>query len=153
MPRLSWSELEITVAIVWAENTHPAARSAKVESIFKKFNLSAEEIRDSEYTQLLRDFSSGKNWYRGANVDRLTEEEAAIIAVRLVRRIKDKASISDDEANALELAFADFSRRGFSGILQSPEQVARGRLRKIYSKWGVNASMKRMNLPCGRSLI
>ena len=108
------------VAIVWVENTHPTSRSAKVESIFKKFNLSAEEIRDSEYTNLLRDFSSGKNWYRGANVDRLTEEEAAIIAVRLVRRIKDKASISDDEANALESAFADFFKKRFLGDSEKP---------------------------------
>ncbi len=30
------------VAIVWVENTHPTSRSAKVESIFKKFNLSAK---------------------------------------------------------------------------------------------------------------
>jgi len=101
------------VAIVWIENTLPTSRSAKVESVFKKYNLNAEEIGDKEYTQLLQDFSSGKDWYRGTNVDRLTEEEAIIIADRLVRRIKNKVSISDTGANALESAFANFFKKRF----------------------------------------
>lgn len=124
------------IAIVWAENTTPSSHSSKVESIFKKYNSSAEEISGKEYTQLLKSFLSSKDWYRGANVDRLSEEEANIIAVRLVQRIKNKVSLSDDRANALEFAFANVFKQRFLEDSAKPGKISQAKIEEELLKVG-----------------
>ena len=41
-------------------------------------------------------------WYRGAEVDALSKQEAAIVAAGLVRRVQAKVEISAETAKTLE---------------------------------------------------
>ena len=82
-----------TLAIVWKEGTAPAERAIAVVSIRKAHDLSAEELTSGARDTALQSFRSGGGWHRGADVDRLSEEEAGIIADRLVLRVTAKAPI------------------------------------------------------------
>jgi hypothetical protein len=57
----------------------------------------------------------GKGWYRGADVDRLSEEEAGIIAARLVRRVQAKTALAKDKAEGLQRAMTDALRKKLTG--------------------------------------
>ncbi|MBI4657581.1 MAG: hypothetical protein HY735_01820 [Verrucomicrobia bacterium] len=67
------------------------------------------EAREKE----LQSFLSGDGWYRGVAVDSLSQQEAGIIAARLVRRIQTKVALSNGKATALESAFTDAFKRRF----------------------------------------
>ncbi len=62
-----------------------------------------------------QDFLSGKGWYHGADVDRLSEEEADIIAARLVRWVQAKSSLAREKAEGLQRAFAETLRKDLTG--------------------------------------
>ena len=57
---------------------------------------------------------SGRGWYRGADVDRLSEEEASIIAARLVNRVQAKTALANDKAERLRQVLADTFRKMFT---------------------------------------
>src|SRR5207244_5042331 len=78
--------------------------------------------------ETVADFLSGKGWYRVADVDRLSEEEADIIAARLVRWVQAKSPIAKDKAEGLQRAFSDTLRKDLTGKSTGPnrlEDVAR----------------------------
>jgi predicted DNA binding protein len=62
----------------------------------------------------LKELQSGKSWYRGAQVRRLSEEEAGIIAARLVRRVQAKTTLAQDKAEQLERVLTDAYRKRFA---------------------------------------
>src|SRR5712691_12835326 len=72
------------------------------------------EIRGESRDEDLKDFVSDKGWYRGADVDRLSEEEAGIIAARLVRRVQAKTKLAKDKAKGLQVALAKMFREQFT---------------------------------------
>ena len=86
------------------------------------------EMQGKSRDDAVNDFLSGKGWYRGANVDRLSEEEADIIAARLVRWVQAKTPLAKDKAEGLQRAFADTLRKDLTGKSVGPnrlEDVAR----------------------------
>jgi hypothetical protein len=92
----------------------------------------ATDMEGTSRDEAVRDFLSGKGWYHGADVDRLSEEEASIIAARLVRFVKAKTNVAPDKAEALQRALDDALRKDLTGenarLHQKPrrlEDVAR----------------------------
>src|SRR5260370_6707579 len=86
------------------------------------------ELDGKSRDEALKDFSSGKGWYRGADVDRLSEEEADIIAARLVRWVQSKTALTKDKAEGLQRTFTDVLRKDLTGKSTGPnrlEDVAR----------------------------
>jgi 3-methyladenine DNA glycosylase/8-oxoguanine DNA glycosylase len=65
---------------------------------------------------------SGKGWYRGADVDRLSEEEAGIIAARLVHRVQAKTALAKDKAEGLQDALTDALRKKLTGDCCGPNE-------------------------------
>src|SRR5207245_11077853 len=61
------------------------------------------------------DLWCGKAWYHGADVDRLSEEEADIIAARLVRWVQARSSLAKEKAEGLQRAFAETLRKDLTG--------------------------------------
>ena len=101
-----------TIAVVWkpesnAENRREVAAELKEDD--------ATEMDGTSREQAVRDFLSRKGWYRGTDVDRLSEEEADIIAARLVRFVKAKTTVATDKAEALQRALADVLRKDLTG--------------------------------------
>ena len=91
------------VAIVWKESTAQNERGAIVQTALGTPKL--REVKGNSREQILESFRSGTGWYRGATVDRLSEEEAGIIAARLVRRIGNLIAIPSDKADGLRGEF------------------------------------------------
>src|SRR5712691_12736903 len=56
---------------------------------------------------------SRNGWYPGAPGDRLSEEEANIIAARLLRRVQAETLLAKDKAERLQSAVADAFRNQF----------------------------------------
>jgi hypothetical protein len=99
-----------TLAIVWKEGTAPAERAMAVVAVRKAHNLSAEELTGGARDIALQRFRSGGSWHRGADVDRLSEEEAGIIADRLVLRVAAKAPTIAPRLEFLRPIMADIIR-------------------------------------------
>lgn len=116
------------VAVLWAEGIDPKVRGERVGSILAEQGLAARELVGAARESALRDFSSGAGWYRGDAVDRLSEEEAAIIAARLVHRVTTKVPLSDGLIDTLLAAFAEVCRHQ---LINRPLTSARLRRQRI----------------------
>jgi hypothetical protein len=63
----------------------------------------------------LKSFTTGKDWYRGAEVDALSKIEARTIALRIVRRVQASVTLAPHSAAALEADIANAFERRFIG--------------------------------------
>lgn len=103
------------MAVVWSESSTARQRSAILKSILEERQLTARELRGAARAQALTEFQSGSGWYRGADVDRLSEEEAGVIAARWVGRIREKIAIADKTAQAIQEGFKSALKRKLTG--------------------------------------
>jgi hypothetical protein len=109
----------ITLAIVWKEGAAAADRTMVVAAIRTKHNLSADELTGAARDTAFASFRSGGGWHRGADVDRLSEEEAGIIANRLVLRVTAKAPTVSAKAELLQPIIASIVR---DCLVESPDR-------------------------------
>ena len=113
------------IAVIWKPGSDTETRS-KVATGLKEDR--ATELQGDSRDKAVQDFLSGKGWYHGADVDRLSEEEADIIAARLVRWVQAKSSLAKEKAERLQRAFSDTLRKDLTGKSTGPnrlEDVAR----------------------------
>lgn len=73
------------LAVAWRDPLR--AEPAVVSAAFEKRDLEALPLEPRARAAALRDYEAGK-WYRANDVDRLSEQEARVIAARLVNRVK-----------------------------------------------------------------
>src|SRR6266481_6535317 len=90
------------IAVVWKPDAHAAIRG-KIVAELKEDHV--PELDGKSRHEAINDFLSGEGWYHGADVDRLSEEEAGIIAARLVRWVQAKSALTKDKAEGLQRAF------------------------------------------------
>lgn len=88
----------------------------------KGHKLSATELTRSERARALKEFRLGTTWHRADAMDQLSEEEAGIIAVRLVGRVQAKTPLSATRAATLTSSIANTLKERFTG---SPERASR----------------------------
>ena len=113
------------IAVVWKPGANAEARRKVVVDLKED---RAIELDGAPRDEAVRDFLSGKGWYHGADVDRLSEEEADIIAARLVRWVQAKSALSKEKAEGLQHDFSETLRRDLTGKSTAPrrlEEVAR----------------------------
>src|SRR3989449_94920 len=113
------------ISVVWKPDSDAETRR-NVTAELKEDH--ATELEGKSRDNAVKDFLSGKGWYRGADVDRLSEEEADIIAARLVRWVQAKTALPKDKAQGLQHAFSDTLRKDLTGKSTGPnrlEDVAR----------------------------
>ncbi len=113
------------ISVVWKPDSDAETRR-NVTAELKEDH--ATELEGKSRDNAVKDFLSGKGWYRGADVDRLSEEEADIIAARLVRLVQAKTALPKDKAEELQHAFSDTLRKDLTGKSVGPnrlEDVAR----------------------------
>ncbi len=113
------------IAVVWKPGADGETRR-NVAAELKEDR--AIELQGESRDEAVKDFLSGKDWYRGAEVDRLSEEEAGVIAARLVRWVQAKTPLANDKAEGLGRAFTDVLRKDLTGKSTGPnrlEDVAR----------------------------
>jgi hypothetical protein len=113
------------IAVVWKPESDAPARRKVVAELNEDHAI---ELDGKPRDEAVKDFLSGKGWYHGADVDRLSEEEADIIAARLVRWVQGKSALTKEKAEGLQHAFSDTLRKDLTGKSTGPnrlEDVAR----------------------------
>lgn len=86
------------LAVVWK---NPSNRSdGAVEAVFEKNHLAAAALRGAAREKALKEFQS-EQWYAAAEVDRLSEHEARVIAARLVNRARGHFDLPPNRIAAL----------------------------------------------------
>jgi hypothetical protein len=100
------------IAVVWKPDASAEARG-HVAAELKEDR--ATEMEGASRDEAVKDFLSGKGWYHGADVDRLSEEEASIIAARLVRWVQAKTGLPKDKAEAMQHDFSETLRKDLTG--------------------------------------
>jgi hypothetical protein len=117
--REAWLNRQGTmVAVVWNPDAKKKARR-EVEKTLKE--QQAAKVSGGKEVKALAEFNSGKGWYRGAEVDRLSEEEAGVIAARWVRRLEAKTTLAKQKAEGLEAALTDALKKCLTGKMAVPE--------------------------------
>ena len=119
------------IAIVWKPDSDSETRSKIVADLKEDHGI---EIEVKPRDDAVKDFLSSKGWYRGADVDRLSEEEAGIIAARWVRRVQAKTPLAKDKAEGLQRALADSLRKDLTGENARQNQKAL-RLQEVAGKY------------------
>jgi len=107
------------IAVVWKSDSD-AETKHKVTTELKEDR--AMELDGKSRDETVADFLSGKGWYRGADVDRLSEEEAGVIAARWVRRVQAKTTLPKDKAEGLQAALTDALREKLTGEHGGPNE-------------------------------
>src|SRR6266536_3021214 len=107
------------IAVVWKPESDASIRRKVVAELQEDHAI---ELDGKSRDEAVKDFLSGKGWYRGADVDRLSEEEADGIAARLVRRVQAKTALPKDKAEELQRALADALRKKLTGDCCSPNE-------------------------------
>ena len=108
------------IAVVWKPDADAGSRR-KVVAELKEDRVTELDGRPRE--DAVNDFLSGKGWYHGADVDRLSEEEADIIAARLVRWVHAKSALTKEKAEALQHAFSNTLRQDLTGKNTAPKRL------------------------------
>ncbi len=116
------------LAVIWKSDTKRYERAALFKEVSEKEELKAHELSGAARKKALKNFAARDGWHRGSDVDRLSEEEAGIIAARLVRRIQARASVSEEKANAIRAEFTDIFKRRFIGSQEKDEASTEERL-------------------------
>lgn len=124
----AWINRQGTViALAWAETFARNLRAGSVLSILKWKGLGARELVGEARDRALKDFLAG-GWYRAAAVDKLSEEEAGVIAARLVRRLTAQTNLSDGKAETLRVVFTEACKRE---LMNNPAASALARRNRI----------------------
>jgi len=106
--REAWLNRKATVlAVVWAGRSETRAGTERVVSILRHRSLNATKLEGSGLRQAIATFGPRHDWYRATDLDRLSEEEAGVIAARLVRRLGGKVSLTRDQENRLIEAMSE----------------------------------------------
>jgi copper chaperone CopZ len=100
------------IAVVWKPESNAESRHTVVTGLKEDH---ATEMQGTSRDEAVKDFLSGKGWYHAADVDRLSEEEADIIAARLVRWLQAKTTLTKDKAEGLQHAFSETLRKDLTG--------------------------------------
>jgi copper chaperone CopZ len=108
-----------TIAVVWKPESDAETRRNVIADLKEEH---ATEMQGDSRNEDLKSFLSGKGWYRGEDVDRLSEEEAGVIAARFINRVQAKTALSKDKAEGLQHALTDALRKKLTGDCSGPNQ-------------------------------
>jgi len=122
------------LAVVWKPEAKRKDKTATLKAMTKAEEFEARELNGAAKKQVMKDFLSREGWHRGSDVDRLSEEEAGIIAARLVRRIQARVPVSNEKAEAMRVEFNDVLKRRFTGPQDNAAPSVEERLVKVMER-------------------
>jgi hypothetical protein len=104
-----------TLAIVWKKGVTTAERATEMRSEAEEWHMPLRELTGNLRDAILSSFLSDKAWYRGAEVDQLSADEANIIVDRWIRRAASKVPSIANKSASLKPALAKVIRDRFTG--------------------------------------
>ena len=103
------------LALVWKAEAKRKNRASALKVVSEKEGLEMGELRGTARKTALKDFLSGQGWYRASDVDRLSEQEAGVVAARLVRRIQARVPVTEEQAVAIRARFTVIFKQRLGG--------------------------------------
>jgi hypothetical protein len=79
------------LAVVW-ENVQLADSA---NAVFSRFNVAFRELSGEQLGHARSSFRNKKDWYKSAEVDQLTQEEAGILAGQVISPLKTNGILND----------------------------------------------------------
>lgn len=121
------------LAVVWKDSRNSS--DSLVEAAFKKHDLEMKALRGGSREKSLGEFNT-ERWYSAADVDRLSEREAEVIATRFVARTGTRLQISSERRDALTRDLTAAVARHLTGESEEDceEEDHRLELTKVASK-------------------
>ena len=116
------------LALVWKAEAKRKYRASALKAVSEKEGLETRELRGAARETTLKDFLSGQGWFRASDVDRLSEQEAEVLAARLVRRIEARVPVSEEQAEAIRAQFTAIFKRRLTGAQDSDAADVEARL-------------------------
>jgi hypothetical protein len=96
------------IAIVWKDK---AKTENVVKPILDENNISFTELKESEIASYKQTFRKSNLWYRGADVDKLSLEEASTIAQSAIKPALDNKLITSVEAEKIRSEIEAYFRK------------------------------------------
>ena len=96
------------LAVVWKEPQGRAQAASTVGSLFEAKGLSVTPLQGPALNGALQDFAARTHWYRGQDVNRLSEQEAAAFRDRMAKRVEARTKLSTASAAALRADLEKF---------------------------------------------
>lgn len=107
----SWSNRAGTViALVWdVSMTNEEEREKLIQPVFSKHHIPAEPVKDkAKELELSESLRGAGTWYRGMEVDKLSIEEAGIIAEGFVKFANERSLLNEQESNSIKKELEDY---------------------------------------------
>ncbi len=82
------------IAVVWKIGTDQKNQQLIASTIFNRHQLNATQLLMDEYALNNESFQKKENWLRGLDINKLSKEEASIMADRLLKSIKEKTKLN-----------------------------------------------------------
>ncbi len=96
------------LAVVWKEPQPRSHGSAVVGSVFKAGGLSVTALEGGPLNEALQEFATRDRWYRGQEVNRLSEQEGLVFTERMARRVESRTKLTPAGSAALRADLKKF---------------------------------------------
>lgn len=96
------------LAVVWREPQKRSHAASVVGSLFQTKGLSVAALEGTALNDELQDFAVRARWYRGQDVNKLSEQEGAAFAERMAKRVEARAKLSPADASVLRADLRSF---------------------------------------------
>ena len=103
------NEAGTRLAIAWKPNAKPLTLD-QLDAVLDGHGVALQPVSAETSNELLTSFKADSEWYDAAGVDRLSEQEAGIIAARIVRRFAAKTSLTAEQQMRLRNEFENAIR-------------------------------------------
>ena len=96
------------LAVVWKEQQKRTEAVSVVASLFRAKDLTVTALDGAPLTQGLQDFAARSQWYRGQDVNRLSEQEGLVFMERMAKRVEVRTKLSPASSSALRADLKKF---------------------------------------------
>lgn len=96
------------LAVVWKEPQKRSQAANVVGSIFSTADLTVTALDGSALNDALQDFAARAQWYRGQDVNHLSEQEGLVFTERMAKRVEARTKLSPTSSAALRADLRKF---------------------------------------------
>lgn len=141
------------IAIVWNPASNSNMRRKAIDAVFKQHEIPIALADEAVHSDLSASFATRANWYKGSEVDKLSIEEAGVIADKIItplaravsfRSEQDKLALREDIKNIVQNCF--LSLRSFQELDAQTYQRLENEIRLAGEKYLGKGNMPELRL-------